>query len=181
MDTRNNILKDFNYGLFSLKNKIHYFDHRADDQFFECFDNSPITTGDFEVKVVFDKSANLLQFDISIHGSAELVCDRSLETFDYEINKESKVVYKYGEEYQELSEDLIILAEGTQELNIASVVYELIAVEIPFKKVHPDLEDEWEEDAELALVYQDDADESEDSEEEQIDPRWEDLKKKFGK
>ena len=183
MDRAGDILKEFEIGLFSLKNKVHSFEYQIGNTFFECFENSPLEQGDFQLSVLLDKSERLLQFEVSIKGSSKLICDRSLDEFDFPIESSSKVVYKYGESYQELSEDLIVIPEGTEKLNLATVLYELIAVEIPFKKLHPRflVEDEdLDEEEELEVVYLDEDFENEETEE-QIDPRWEDLKKKFEK
>ena len=181
MTRAEDVLKEFEISLFSLKFKVHSFEYQIGKKFFDCFENSPLEEGEFEIEVSLDKSETLLQLEFFINGKAKLVCDRSLDEFDYSLSKTSRMVYKYGEEYEEMSEELIVIPEGTQILNIASVIYELIALEIPFKKLHPRFEEE-EDDEELEAVYIDEEIEEEETEiEEQIDSTWEDLKKKFNK
>ncbi|PTB92421.1 DUF177 domain-containing protein, partial [Marivirga lumbricoides] len=53
-------------------------------------------------------------------------------------------------------------------------IYETIALEVPLKKIHPDEELEDEESNEY--IYIDDSLDSEEEENEEVDPRWEALK-----
>lgn len=181
MSEQSNVLKQFNYTLFSLKDGRHEFSHQIGDLFFDSFENSLVPNGNFKVDVVLEKSERLLQFEFFIEGSSLLVCDRSLEEFEYPIKMQTLINYKYGEAYEEMAEDLIVLKHGTSELNIASVLYELIAVEIPFKKLHPKFEQEEteEQEQEVTLVYSGDTQDESQDEEQKIDPRWSDLRKKF--
>ena len=178
MTKKENILKTFDFMLYSLKDKVHTFDYTIEDSFFQNFENSPVEKGNFDIHVVLDKSERLLQFHFEIVGKANLICDRSLDSFDYEIDKKASIVFKYGEKYEEAAEDLIILEHGTSIINIAKFIYELIAITIPFKKLHPRFNDEEDSEDEIELVYKDEQLE-EAKEQENIDPRWEDLKKKF--
>ena len=181
MNLSKNILKEYDFKLLSLKNKIHTSHHQVDDGFFSCFEFSPIEKGKLSIDISLDKTDNMLHFDVAIDGVVELVCDRSLEPFDYRLEKNATIVYKYGEEYKELADDLIVIPENTQVLNLANIIYELIAVEIPFKKIHPELITEWDLDNEdsMAIVYQDEK-QNTNNEEDEIDPRWEGLKDKLG-
>lgn len=183
-----NNLKEFNFLLFSLSDKVHESSHQVNNKFFEQFENSPIEEGNFEVNITLKKSETLLQYEFKIKGVAKLLCDRSLEEFDFPMEKESKILFKFGENYDEPADDLIILEHGTSELNVARWVYELIAVEIPFKKLHPKFEEDEDEDFEeeeynnLQLVYSDVDDELEEEDEEtDSSESWEQLKKKFNK
>jgi uncharacterized metal-binding protein YceD (DUF177 family) len=57
-------------------------------------------------------------------------------------------------------------------------MYEFIVLAIPIKKIHPDLKDEEENDdgSNVKIVYSTST-EKEEKKEEEIDPRWEKLKK----
>ncbi len=188
-----NATKEFNLLLFSLKDKVHEFSFTVDEKFFKCFENSPVEDGNFEVKVILNKSESLLQLEFQINGVAKLACDRTLESFDFSIQKVSKILFKFGQEYEEISDDVIILKQGTAELNISTWIYELIAVEIPYKKLHPSqIEDDedldWEDESNLQLVYSDvdeeqenEADQNAEISEETSKEVWEELKKKFNK
>lgn len=183
MASKENILSEFDLLLFSLGDKTHELNYQIGDSFFEQFEDSLIEKGEFDVQIVLVKSETMLQFDFDIKGKAQLICDRSLEEFEYPFSKRSKMVFKFGEEFEEVSDEMVILPRGTAELNIASWIYEFITLEIPFKKLHPKFqeeEDEFDDDDGLELVYSDEVDDTEElDQEEKPNEMWAELKKKF--
>jgi uncharacterized metal-binding protein YceD (DUF177 family) len=62
---------------------------------------------------------------------------------------------------------------GTQALDVSNYIYEYVSLEIPMKKVHPRLRDQ--ERAEL--VYEDKTPLNDQEQDDNVDPRWEVLKK----
>lgn len=173
-------MKQFVIGLTSLNNKEHVFEFKVESSFFKNFENSPVEAGDLDVKVVLDKQERLIQCTFEINGAAELTCDRSLEEFNYPIHKTDKIIFRYADSYEELSEDLINIPQGQIELDLAPFIYELIAIAIPMKKLHPKFNDELsEEDDEetVEFVYSSEEEKPEDDkkDDDDIDPRWKDL------
>lgn len=65
-----------------------------------------------------------------------------------------------------------MIHRGTETLELGQYIYEFIALAIPMKKLHPRFQDE--PDDEGSIIYTSDTDKKE---EEEIDPRWEKLKK----
>ena len=121
----------------------------------------------------------MVQCTFKIKGSIELTCDRSLEDFDFLIDKEEKIIFRYADNYEELSEDLINIPHGQIELDLAPFIYELIAVSIPMKKLHPKFENETSEDdeEEVEFIYSSEGENPEENkkDDDDIDPRWKDL------
>ncbi len=173
-------MKQFVIGLTSLSIKEHNFEFKIENSFFKNFENSPVETGELDVTVVLDIQERLILCTFIIKGTVELTCDRSLEEFDYPINKTDKIIFRYADSYEELSEDLINIPQGQIELDLAPFIYELIAVAIPMKRLHPKYEDELsEEDDEetVEFVYSSEEEKTEDDkkDDDDIDPRWKDL------
>ena len=75
-----------------------------------------------------------------------MTCDRSLEPFDFPIESKNKIVFKYGDEYQEITDEIIIIPRDTATLELGQYIYEFIALAIPLKKLHPKFQDEAEDD-----------------------------------
>jgi len=166
-------LKAYKMDIFGLKNGTHEFDFDFDDAFFEEFESSLVSKGKGTCKILMNKSDSMITLEFNILGSIELTCDRSLELFDYPIDVTKSIVYKYGDEEKELSEDVFVILKTTQEIRIDAFLYELINLEVPMKKLHPRfLEDENEEDE---MIFTSESDEE--KEEDSVDPRWEALKK----
>lgn len=181
-------LKAYNIDLIKLKEGKHDFTFEVKDEFFGHFDpNDFVSQGDLIVEVRINKQSSLIEAYFEIKGTVKLTCDRSLEEFDFPLLTSEKVIYKYGPEEEELSEDLFMITPDTQSINVAQLIYEFILLALPAKKIHPDYvedmdDEDFEGDGDLVYISDgksDHADEiSEASEEptEDLDPRWEVLK-----
>jgi uncharacterized metal-binding protein YceD (DUF177 family) len=118
----------------------------------------------------------MLEGRFQIQGNAGLICDRSLEPFDYPMEIDRTIRFKYGQEEKELSDEIVLISRDRSSLDIGQYLYELIGVTIPMKRLHPKFENDELEESEIELVYSSTPDETE-KEEDAIDPRWEKLKK----
>ncbi|WP_268122082.1 YceD family protein [Roseivirga pacifica] len=172
--------RNFDIHIFKLSNGTHDYQFEIQDSFFELFENEIVNQGNLEVNISLNKSDRMIQADIEIDGEVTLTCDRSLEEFQQPIHTQRQMLFKYGEEDKELSEDVMVIAKDTQTINLASLIFEFITLEIPMKKLHPKFQEEEDEDDEyeLTVVYTSEEEEEPDDTqtEEPIDPRWEKLK-----
>jgi len=167
-------LREFDVNIIGLSKKAHLFDFKLKDGFFEKYGKQVVSGGDFDVHIVLDKKETFIEVDFKISGKAHLECDRSLEPFDYPIEETRKVVFKYGEEAQEISDEIVIITRDQDSLDLGQFIYEFIALSIPIKKLHPRFKAEEEDDeSDVKIVYRT----SEEEENEHVDPRWEKLKK----
>lgn len=163
----------FGINIIGLGLKAHTFEFHLDDKFFEEFGKELVTGGEFDAKVVLDKHETFIDADFVISGFARLVCDRSLEQFDHPLTIRKKVMFKYGEEAGELSDEIVIIPRDLPTLELGQLMYEFIAVEIPMKKLHPRFRDEDKnDDSPGKIVYQSNKEDDQDT-----DPRWDKLKK----
>jgi uncharacterized metal-binding protein YceD (DUF177 family) len=177
-------LRAYDVEIIRLREGKHNFSFDVGDTFFSNFeDNHMVSKGSLLVNVVLNKEVNLIEAFFEIEGSVELVCDRSLETFDYPLKTFQKMLYKYGPEEKEINEEIYAITRDTPKINLAQLLYEFILLAIPAKKIHPDYLEEMDEDDfenEGKLVYLSDEDgEAEDdspSASRETDPRWEILK-----
>ena len=163
--------KDYKIEIFGLKNGSHEFEFNFNDDFFEVFENTQLHKGKGSCKVKMEKTDAMISLQFDVSGSIELECDRSLELFEYPLHVQKNLIYKYGEEEKELSEDVFVIPKGAQQINIASFLFEIIHLEIPMKKLHPKFQNQEEEDE---MVFSSKQEEREDK---VVDPRWEALKK----
>jgi uncharacterized protein len=170
-------MKDFSVNIIGLSKKVHLFDFKLKDDFFERYGKEVLSKGDFDAQVSLDKRETFIEVDVKISGHAELICDRSLEPFEYKINIDRKVIFKYGEEPQEISDEIVIITRDQDSIDLGQYMYEFIVLSIPIKKLHPDLKDEEEneDESDVRIVYSTSTELEE--KEEVVDPRWEKLKK----
>ena len=173
----------YNIDIYGLEDKSYEFDYELGPEFFEEIPQELIQKGNFKVHLVLEKSSTMLQLRFTIQGSAELTCDRSLEVFDEPVDTEGKMILKFGDHEEEITEEISIINRTRTRINVASYIFEMIALALPMKKIHPDLREQYqgddEESAAETLVYSSENRESENPETEngKVDPRWEALNK----
>lgn len=168
-------MKEFAVNIIGLSKKAHLFNYHLEKGFFEKYSTEAVSDGRFDVEVVLDKKETFIEVNFKISGQAALVCDRTLEPFDFPITETRKVVFKYGEEAQEISDEIVIITRDQDSIDLGQYLYEFIALAIPMKKLHPRFANEAESDQ--PMVYSTSPTETEEKEKDTIDPRWEKLKK----
>jgi uncharacterized metal-binding protein YceD (DUF177 family) len=159
-----------------LDEKRHEFDFEGDSDFFTLFDQDIVENGSFKVDLKLDKSSTMLQLNFHITGSVELICDRSLETFDEPLDITERYIYKFGDRNEVISDNMEIIPFGASEINVANNIFEYICLAVPVKKLHPKFRNEEEDDDEM--IYSDAIVEKLEKEEKEsdADPRWQALK-----
>ena len=177
----------YRINIVGLSNKVHQFHYEIGGSLFEEFGTDIVSDGSFTVDVSLDKHETFLEADFTIRGTARLICDRSLEPFDYPINTRRKVVFKYGDQDEEITDEIMIIQRDTAWIELGQYLYEFIALAIPLKKLHPRFQELTEDDdSEGRIVYTSGGDEDGDDHEsgkndeggdDDIDPRWSALKK----
>jgi uncharacterized protein len=169
------VLKAYRINIAGLTNKVHPFDLEAGSEFFRQYGTDLLQEGSFTIHIDLNKQETFLEVDFKIEGTAKLICDRSLEPFDFPIKTHHRMVFKYGEQDEELTDEIVIINRETVSLDLGQYIYEFIGLAVPMKKLHPKFRDEEsnEEEAEGKIIYSS-ADKNKD---ENIDPRWEQLKK----
>lgn len=168
-------MKEFAVNIIGLSKKAHLFNYHLEKGFFEKYGTESVSDGRFDVEVVLDKKETFIEVNFKISGQAALMCDRTLEPFDFPINENRKMVFKYGEEAQEISDEIVIITRDQDSIDLGQYLYEFIALAIPMKRLHPRFANEAESDQ--PVVYSTSPTETEEKENDSIDPRWEKLKK----
>lgn len=174
-------VKAFSVNIIGLSNRIHTFQYEIGDAFFREYgkDTGLVSEGTFHAEVELDKRETFIEARFKIEGKAKLICDRSLDPFQYPVEVDRKVVFKYGDTDEELSDEIVIIRRDTDSLELGQYIYEFISLEIPMKKLHPRYQGELEteDESEGKIIYTSGGDADDNNDGEDIDPRWEKLKK----
>ncbi len=172
-------LREFDIAITRLGNKKHLYTWNVGDKFFKNFPGTPVEKANFIVSLELDHSDTMMQLYFRIDGMLELICDRSLEPFDFKFDNERKLILKFGEEPEILTDEIEIINRDEQVINVAQYIYEFVCLTIPMKKLHPKFNlTEDEEESEGIIIYTSEDEKKEEvKEDEIIDPRWEALKK----
>ena len=111
-------------------------------ELFETFENDVLNDISLQVLLTLQKTETMITATVELEGTAELVCDRSLRTFGQKVDLKETVYYKFGEEYNELSDEVVIIPFNYGELDFAQLIYDTLILSIPPKVIHPDLQNE---------------------------------------
>ena len=167
-------MKAFSVNILGLSLKTHHFEFTLDDAFFKEYGDNLVSEGNLTAVVELTKKETFIGGHLAIKGTVRLTCDRSLEQFDEPIEVDKKIVFKYGEHDEELSDEIIVIQRDRAELDLGQYLYEFIILEVPMKKIHPRLRSDEDDEVEGKVIY---TSLGEDSAEDPVDPRWEKLKK----
>lgn len=171
-------LKEFDIQFVGLKLGEHRFEYKINKTFFEAFEYDEFNDANVNVSVTLNKKTTLLELHYSAKGSVNINCDLTNERYDQKIKNSFDVVVKFGDAYNDENEDILILPHGSYEMNISQYIYELIALAVPLKRIHPGVldgtlnSDILEKLKELSPKENDIKADNQD-----IDPRWATLKK----
>ncbi len=172
-----NDLKEYLIPFSGLKIGKHQFDYQLDNTFFKHFDYDEFNDASIKVNIVLEKKTTMLELDFKHKGTVNVPCDVSGEEFDLPIKGKFKLLVKFGDEFNDENEELLILPHGEFQFSVAQYIYETIVLSIPLRRVHPGIKDgsltEVIQKLESLAPKEGKAEEQKDD----IDPRWENLKK----
>jgi len=173
-----NRTKEFLIPFVGLKLGKHHFDYQINNAFFENFDYDEFQNSDIKVAVVLDKKSNMLELDFKHKGTVNVPCDLTGEDFDLPIKGKMKLIVRFGEVFNNDNEELLILPFGEFEIDIIQYIYEMIALSVPLKRVHPGVKDGSLKTEALDKLKELQVKEEvkKEEKEENIDPRWDKLK-----
>lgn len=171
--------KEFLIPFVGLKLGKHHFEYQVNNKFFENFEYNEFQSSDIKVSLVLDKKSTMLELDFKHKGTVNVPCDLTGEDFDLPIKGKMKLIVRFGDEFNNDNEELLILPHGEFEIDVAQYIYEMIALSVPLKRVHPGVKDGSLQTEALNKLNELRVKEEkvENKQEEDIDPRWEKLKK----
>ena len=183
----------FNLYKVELKNLspgVHEYEYFLENKFFVDIDGDEVQKGKVKVNLTVKRTSMVFDMNFQLEGIVYVPCDRCLDDMELPVSTQNKLVVKFGKEYAEESEEIVIIPEEEGEINLAWFIYEFIALAIPMKHIHApgkcnkamssklkkhtarraDDEDEFDEEAADDIVVDDDAADI------PSDPRWDALK-----
>lgn len=123
--------------LKSLGVGTHEFEYHLDKEFFVNMESADIHGADLDVNLTVQYNGDFYNLDFAIEGEVTLTCDRCLDALYYPIEAGYHIVVKYGDCYNDDSDEVLEIPESDSSLNVAYMIYDTVALEIPIKHVHP--------------------------------------------
>lgn len=164
------VMKEYVIPIYGLKPGKHHYDFEIDQSFFEVFESELLRDADLKVSLDLEKSSNMIQLYFSANGNGTVDCDRCGDDMTISLTCSEKVIVKFSEEPSPDEDEIIVLAPSEHELDVSRRIYEMIVLNMPTKRVHEKIEDCNQEAIKRLSTI-------EDRESDDIDPRWEALRK----
>lgn len=171
---------DYILPIAGLSIGYHDFEYNIDNVFFENFEFSEVQKADVKVNLNVEKRERESILTFKFEGSVFIACDRCNEEYEQPIENEAVIYLKYGHEYEEESDDVLVIPSEEGEFDISSIIYEYIILSLPIHRVHQDINDCNQE----VISYLEKMANHHDAENDKIDPRWkclEELKERQDK
>jgi len=163
-------LKDFDIAYDSLAGGKHEFKFEVGKELFEFFDHGDFDEINVDGHLTLLKEGTHLKLDFSATGIIEVECDRCGSPLNLAVDCNEDLIVKYSSKGIDAnSDEIIYLSPSDTELNVAIYFYEMIVLSLPLKRIHDD------DDCNPEVIER--LNQWSVKEEDEIDPRWEALKK----
>ncbi len=171
--------KDFLIPFVGLKQGKHQFEFEIDKKFFEGFGFDDYNDVSIKVSLVLEKKSTMLELSFKHKGIINVPCDLSNEDFDMPVKGKLSLIVKFGDEFNNDNDEMLILPHGEYQVDVSQYIYEMIVLSVPSKRVHPGIKDGTLNTEILNKLNELAPKEKEKKEEqkENTDPRWDELKK----
>lgn len=123
--------------LKSLPEGRHSFEYHLDKQFFINMENADVRDADVKVLLDVDHRGDAYMLVFQLRGTLTVLCDRCLDELPLDIETTYTLTVKYGEEYNDDSDTLLVIPESDNYLNVAYMLYDTAVLAIPPRHVHP--------------------------------------------
>jgi len=155
-----------------LKLGHHQFNFNADKKFFDSFNFSDFNDISVNIDIDLVKKSTLLELNFVLSGYVNVNCDLTNEPFDSAIKHEAFLVVKFGQDFNNEDDEILILLHGEHKLYADQQIFELIVLSLPPKRIHPGVKDGSLKSEILDILK--DLKPKENSN--LVDPRWDRLK-----
>lgn len=128
---------EYKIQLKSLSEGVYTYEFHLGKKFFENMESQDIHDADLHVGLTLTYKRDIYTLDFKITGTITLICDRCLDDLIMPIDTTYHINVKYGDDYNDEADDLLVIPGSDNYLNVAYMLYDTIALSIPMKHVHP--------------------------------------------
>ncbi len=169
-------LDNFLIPFIGLKLGKHHFDFSIDKSFFESYQYDEFEDVAANVQLVLDKKSTHLELFFQHQTKVLVPCDVTNEMFWLPLKSKLNIIVKFGEEYNDTHDEILILPHGEFQIHVAQYIYEMIVLSVPAKRVHPGIADGTLKHEALNHLYQSNNQSPIEEETQETDPRWDKLR-----
>ncbi|MGP8214861.1 MAG: YceD family protein [Bacteroidia bacterium] len=122
--------------LASLKNGEHSFLFTIDGELFQENHFEDIHEADLKAIITFNKNSPILMFNFTVEGTVTVTCDRCGDDFKMPTKIERQLVVKTECKTHQEEDDMVSLATGEKDIDIAPFVYQFVVLSLPMQRIH---------------------------------------------
>lgn len=115
---------------------MHEYQYLLENKFFVDIDGTEVQKGKVNVNLTVKRTSLMFEMNFTLEGTVIVPCDRCLDDMELPIETNNRLVVKFGKEYSEESDEVVVIPEEEGAINLAWFLYEFIALAIPMKHVH---------------------------------------------
>lgn len=130
-------LKQYIISLPSLGDGRHEYEWKIGRDFFSARGNDDVKGADVTAYLDIQVRHGVYSVGLTCQGWIEIPCDRCLDPMRIEIDDDYDVNIRFGEEYEE-KDDTIILPEEDEKFDFSQLIADSILLSIPLRHVHPE-------------------------------------------
>lgn len=170
--------KEFLIPFAGLKQGKHQFEFDIDKTFFDDFGFDEYNDVNIKVNLILEKQSTMLELSFKHKGTVNVPCDLSNEDFDLPVKGKLNLIVKFGEEFNNDNDEILVLPHGEHQVDVSQYIYEMIVLSVPSKRVHPGIKDGTvAADMINKLNELSPKEKQVEEKKEDTDPRWDELKK----
>lgn len=128
--------REYRIAFRGLSDGSHDFHWEIDKSFFEKYPDSEIRDAQVRVNVILTKSNRLFELKFLISGDVVVACDRCLDDLTLNVGIDQNIVVRESDSGEESNDDILFITPSDYELDLAQIIYELIILSLPMRKVH---------------------------------------------
>ena len=107
-------------------------------KFFDLHADEEVVDSQVKVFLLVDKHENMIEFHFNIEGWLEVPCDRCADPYRQAIEGRQQLILKYGDAYEEESDEIIVIPADLHEFDVSHLIYEYVILMLPYRRIHPE-------------------------------------------
>ena len=128
--------KLYDIDLKNLTPGVHEYEYLLENKFFMDIDGDQVRKGTVKVHLTVNRLSLMFEMNFQIEGTVLVPCDRCLDDVDIPISTHNRLIVKFGKEYSEESDEIVVVPEEEGDINVAWFLYEFISLAVPMMHVH---------------------------------------------
>lgn len=122
--------------LKNLSQGIHKFEYLLENKFFIDIGGDEVQKGKVKVSLELKRTSAMFEMNFISQGVVMVPCDRCLDDMEVPIETQNRLIVKFGKEYSEENDEIVVIPEVEGSINLAWFIYEFVVLAIPMKHVH---------------------------------------------